>query len=184
MTIANPVRGILTFNSILVDCSSCEYYGQISNISDHAKKDLVKATSRFRLNEERKMLLRVQELFTRHPHSKHETILYWTSRSKIRGGNVTPEPDPEYEKDLGENPDVAEYLSQNFANLENRLDFTKDSEKELRSFDNHKEIACPECGSSLVVPERLYMFMGSYLDDIGYGQIKRHTKMVIAKAKE
>jgi hypothetical protein len=45
MSIATPVRGILKFRTVPVDCFSCIYYGDLSDISDDAKKALIGATT-------------------------------------------------------------------------------------------------------------------------------------------
>jgi hypothetical protein len=112
------------------------------------------------------MLLKIQTLFNRHPNTKHEIILDYTSRSKLRGGDTSPEPDPKFEKDLDDNPDIAEYIRKNFFNLETRLQFTTDVDKSLESFQDQIEIACPKCDSYLVVPNAFYSMVGNYQDKI------------------
>ncbi|MDT8451552.1 MAG: hypothetical protein RQ936_02260 [Gammaproteobacteria bacterium] len=166
MSIANPSRGILNFKTIPVDCSSCEYYGDLSNVSDDTKIALIGATTAHQFNEERKMLMKIQELFNRHPNSKHKIILNCTSRSVSYGGDITPEPDPEFEKDLHDNPDIAEYMRNKIFALKIRLYLTRDADKKLQSFQNRKDITCPNCGSCLVVPNSFYHMVGSYQDDI------------------
>lgn len=178
MSIANPTAGILNFKTIPVDCSSCEYYGGLSNISDDTKKVLIGATIAHRLNEERIMLARIRELFNRHVNSKHEIILRCTSRSVLYGGNITPEPDPEFEKDLDENPDIAEHMRNRIFNLETREIFTKDVGKRLQPFQNRKDITCPKCGSCLVVPNTFYNMVGSYEDEIAHERSRKFAKFL------
>ena len=167
MSIANPTAGILNFKTIPVDCSSCEYYGDFSDVSDDTKKALIGSTTTHRLNEEREMLVRIRELFSRHVNSKHEIILRCTSRSVLFGGNIAPEPDPEFEKDLDENPDIAEHMRNTFFKLEAREIFTKDAGKRLQSFQNRKDIACPKCGSCLVVPNTFYSMVAIITQPLG-----------------
>lgn len=176
MSIANPYSGIQNFKTIPVDCSSCEYYGDLSDISDDAKKALIGATTAHQLNEEQKMLLKIQELFNRHPNSKHKIILDCTSRSKLYGGNIEPEPDPEFEKDLNDNPDIVSHMRNTIFNLETRLYFTGDAGIRFQSFQNRKDITCPKCGSLFVVPQSFYSMVGSYEDNINLERSYRFRK--------
>ena len=163
MSIANPCRGILNFKTIPVDCPSCEYYGDMSDVSDDTKKALIGATIDRELNEEREMIVRTRELFNRHLSSKHEIILRCTPG--LYSANTEPESDPEFEKDLDGNPDIAEYI-RNRTNLEAREILTKDADKRLQSFQNRKDITCQKCGSCLVVPNYFYHMVGSYENEI------------------
>ncbi len=176
MSIANPSAGILNFKTIPVDCSSCFYYGDLLDISDDDKRALIGATTAHQLNEEQKILLKIQELFNRHPNSKHQIILDFTSRSKLFGGNIEPEPDPEFEKDLNDNPDIAKHMTNRLFNLETRLYFTGDAGIRLQSFQNRIDIACPKCGSVLIVPQSFYRMVGSYEDAIGIERSHRWQK--------
>lgn len=73
---------------------------------------------------------------------------------------------PEFAKDLGDNPDIVEYIRIHFFDLETRLKFTRDVEESLQPFQNRKDIACPKCGSYLVVPNSFYSMVGNYQDKI------------------
>ncbi|MFK5984812.1 MAG: hypothetical protein QM479_05250 [Pseudomonadota bacterium] len=176
MSIANPSAGILNFKTIPVDCTRCEYYGDISDISDDDKKALIGATTSHQLNEERKMLLKIQELFNRHPNSKHKIILDCTSRSVMFGGDIEPEPDSEFEKDLNDNPDIAKHMRNTIFNLETRLQFTGDAGIRFQSFQNRIDITCPKCGSLFVVPQSFYSMVGHYEDEICLERSRRWRK--------
>ena len=44
MSIAAPYRGILNFKTIPVDCTKCEYYGDLTDLTDEAKRALIEST--------------------------------------------------------------------------------------------------------------------------------------------
>lgn len=176
MTIATPASGILNFKIIPVDCSCCEYYGDLSNSSDDTKMVLLKATTTNRLNEERKMLMRIRELFNCHPNSKHKKIINFTSEM-IRQ-NILPEVDENLEKDLNDNPDISEYMRDNVFDLASREDFTKDSNDKLQALKDRKDIACPKCKSVLVLPNFFYSMIGSYEDNIAHERSRRTSRLI------
>lgn len=53
MTIATPSRGILNFKTVPVDCTKCEYCGDLTDLTDEAKKALIDSTVFHLLEEER-----------------------------------------------------------------------------------------------------------------------------------
>ena len=53
MSIAAPSAGILNFKTIPVDCTSCEYYGDLTDITDEAKRALIDSTTFHHREEER-----------------------------------------------------------------------------------------------------------------------------------
>ena len=53
MSIANPSAGILNFKTIPVDCTRCEYYGDLTDLPDEAKRALIASTVFHNLEEER-----------------------------------------------------------------------------------------------------------------------------------
>jgi len=57
MTIAAPSRGILNFKTVPVDCTKCEYCGDLTNLTDEAKKALIDSTVFHELEEERLLAL-------------------------------------------------------------------------------------------------------------------------------
>lgn len=181
MTIARPYIGILNFKIIPVDCSICEYYGNLLDINDDTKKALIGATVAHSLNEERKMLIRIRELVNRHLNSKHKMILRFTSKATSYKDSSTSEPDPAFEKDLANNPDISTYLRDTCFDLDSRENFTKDQEAELQTFHNRKDIKCPKCSACLVVPYGFYKLVGRYEDDIAYERSKRISKLMRAR---
>ena len=61
MTIASPSRGILNFKSIPVDCTKCVYCGDLTDLTDEAKRALIDSTVFHMLEEERLETLRRNE---------------------------------------------------------------------------------------------------------------------------
>jgi hypothetical protein len=113
MTIASPSSGVLHFNKIPVECSHCDYSNVRSEFSDETKQAIIQATIYFDMGKERKMLRRIRLLFDRHPNSRHRKILAFTSNSK----KLTATPDPEFESDLLDNPEIKEYLKSHYFDL-------------------------------------------------------------------
>ena len=53
MSIANPSAGILNFKTVPVDCTKCEYYGDLTDLPDEAKRALIHSTTFHKLEDER-----------------------------------------------------------------------------------------------------------------------------------
>ncbi len=53
MSIAKPSSGILNFKTVPVDCTRCEYYGNLTGLTDEAKAALIDSTVFHNLEEER-----------------------------------------------------------------------------------------------------------------------------------
>ena len=57
MSIAKPTSGILNFKTVPVDCTKCEYCGDLTDLTDEAKAALIDSTSFHNLEEERLLSL-------------------------------------------------------------------------------------------------------------------------------
>jgi len=57
MSIAAPSRGILNFKTVPVDCTKCEYCGDLTDLTDEAKRALIDSTVFHELEEERLLAL-------------------------------------------------------------------------------------------------------------------------------
>jgi len=53
MSIATPSRGIQNFKTVPVDCTKCEYCGDLTDLTDEAKRALIDSTVFHNLEEER-----------------------------------------------------------------------------------------------------------------------------------
>ena len=60
MSIASPYSGILNFKTIPVDCTKCEYYGNLTDLPDEAKRALIDSTVFHNLEEERLILIQMR----------------------------------------------------------------------------------------------------------------------------
>jgi hypothetical protein len=160
MSILTPSLGILEFDEIPIECSNCDYTGKRTDFSDETKRAIIKTTLHLQLDNERKMLQRIRLLFNRHLNSRHPKILSFTTNQH----NLTPISDPEFEADLLENPELAEYLRNHYFNLDTREEYTASRVLELLPFTHRLDLCCQCCGAYLVVPHSFYSMVGIYLD--------------------
>jgi len=174
MSIATPSRGILNFKTVPVDCTKCEYCGDLTDLTDDAKRALIDSTVFHKLEEERLILIQMRKLFDRHPNSKHKTYLAYTGR--LYRENITPEPDPKFEKDLSNYPDIEKLISTSFFDIESRENFTSGNKKSELLISQEHNILCDKCGSLFVVPQSSYNMFGSYEDHIGVERSHRWRK--------
>ena len=173
MSIARPSRGILNFKIIPVDCTKCEYYGDLTDLPDEAKRALIDSTFFHQLEEERLGLIQMRELFDRHPDSRHEMIVTYTG--SLFREKVAPEPDPEFEKDLAYSH-VKKFIGTSFFSIEARERFTSYNKKSELLISQEHNISCDKCGSLFVVPKSFCSMVGSYEDNIGLERSHRWQK--------
>ena len=181
MSIANPNAGIVNFKTIPVNCAICSYYEDLTDISDVTKKALIDISYSHQLNEELKSTIRAEELFNRHPNSKHELVLEYFSEPD--SDDVSPEPDEAFEKDLDDNPDIAKFIIGGHFVKGGRL-FVRGRDKELQNYIDQLGKSCPLCGSYLVLPDVFLSMVGSYLDNIALERSRLFVKRLKASERE
>ncbi|MBX2850759.1 MAG: hypothetical protein KTR15_03315 [Phycisphaeraceae bacterium] len=149
----DPAEAILKHLVIPVFCVKCGSQTRLDSLSDSEKKSLVEMTSFQNALEERRMLIRIKQLFDRFPDSKHASIMCKLFPRDRRPGF---EPDAAFDEALGNQPDIKKYLSKRSFLLPARLRAIEAQVVQYQNELSDYSIQCQKCFDLLAIDKEFF----------------------------
>ncbi len=150
MSIVDKHGALSRMPFVPVFCDSCGQASELTCVSEQTRNALIQMGNYRELRRELELLERTERLFARFPNSRHRLV---AEHLHLRPNEVPTTADEAFERALGEDAELREFLTHCGFLLTARLEFVRTS---VASYTNwqHFLIPCPTCGAGILCLER------------------------------
>ena len=147
---------IVSYDTVERLCPECGYKDSVDDLPKNAKLALVDTTHFVMAQTELRLLRKTKALFARFPDSRHPVVV-----GKMHM-DVEPQADPGFDAELKADPELNRFLDPDHGfYLPARLRVCeRAAESEPPERSQRADIACPECGHFLILPEQFFRMVG------------------------